>query len=56
MCNTITEMQNTLLLSSRIPEAEERISELEGRVVEITTMEHNKEKQNEKKRQFQRPL
>ena len=45
MNNTITEIQNTLAgTSSRRTEAEERISELEGRVVEITTMEHNKEK------------
>ena len=47
MCNTITEMQNTLLLSSRIPEAEERISELEDRMVEITAKEQRKN--NEKK-------
>ena len=29
--------------------AEERISELEDRIVEITTTEQNKEKKNEKK-------
>ena len=57
MNTTITEIKNTQEgTSSRITEAEERISELEGRVVEITTMEHNKGKKNEKKRQFQRPL
>ena len=38
-------MKNTLEgISSRITEAEERISELEGRMVEITLVEQNKEK------------
>ena len=39
-------MKNTLEGSnSRINEAEEQISELEDRVVEITAMEQNKEKE-----------
>ena len=40
MNNTITEMKTTLEgISIRINEAEEQISELEDRVVEITAME-----------------
>ena len=38
-------MENTQEgINSRITEAEERISELEDRLVEITAMEQNKEK------------
>ena len=38
-------MKNTLeVINSRITEAEEQISELEARRVEITATEHNKEK------------
>ena len=38
-------MKNTLeRINSRINEAEERISELEDKVVEITAMEQDKEK------------
>ena len=45
MKNTINEIKNSLEgVSSRITEAEERISDLEGKRVEITTTEHNKEK------------
>ena len=45
MNKTITEMKNTLQgINSRITEAEERISDLEDRMVEITAMEQNKEK------------
>ena len=45
MNNTITEMKNTPEgINSRIIEAEERISELEDRMVEITAKEQNKEK------------
>ena len=45
MNNTITEMKNTLKgINSRITEAEERISDLEDRMVEFTVVEHNKEK------------
>ena len=45
MNNTITEMKNTLEgITSRITEAEEQISDLEYKRVEITTAEQNKEK------------
>ena len=45
MNNTITEMKNTLEgINSRKNEAEEWISELEDRMVEITATEQNKEK------------
>ena len=45
MNNTITEVKNTLEgINSRITEAEERISDLEGRMVEFTAVGHNKEK------------
>ena len=45
MNNTITEMKTTLEgINSRITEAEERISDLEDRMVEFTATEHNKEK------------
>ena len=45
MNNTITETKNTLEgINSRITEAEERISDLEDRMVEFTTAEQNKEK------------
>ena len=53
MSNTITEMKYTLEkkmkntlegIDSRITEAEEQISELEDRAVEITATEQNKEK------------
>ena len=45
MNNTITEMKNTLEgINSRIIEAEERISDLEDRMVEITVEEQKKEK------------
>ena len=45
MNNTITEMKNTLeKTNSRKTEAEEQISELEERMVEITAPEKNKEK------------
>ena len=41
----ITEIKNTLEgINSRLTEAEEWMSELEDRMVEITTMEQNKEK------------
>ena len=50
MTNTITEMKTTLEgINSRIPEAEEQISDLEDRMVEFTAAEKNKEKKNEKK-------
>ena len=45
MNNTIIEMKNTLEgINSRITEAEEWISNLEDRMVEITAAEWNKEK------------
>ena len=45
MNNTITEMKITLEgINSRITEAEERISDLEDRMVEFTAAEQNKEK------------
>ena len=45
MSNIITEMKNTVEgINSRINEAEEQISELEERLVEITAAEQNKEK------------
>ena len=45
MSNTITEMKNTLEgVNSRINEEEERISDLEDRMVEFTAVEQNKEK------------
>ena len=45
MNNTINEIKNSLEgNNSRITEAEERISDLEDKIVGITTAEHNKEK------------
>ena len=45
MNNTINEIKNSLEgISSRITEAEERISDLEGKIGESTTTEQNKEK------------
>ena len=45
MNNTINEMKNSLEgINSRITEAEEEISDLEDKIVEITTAEQNKEK------------
>ena len=45
MNNTINEIKNSLEgINSRITEAEEWISDLEGKIVEITTTEWNKEK------------
>ena len=49
MNNTITEVKNTLEgIESRKTEAEEQISELEHRVVEITATEHNKSTETSK--------
>ena len=48
MNNTITEMKDTLEgINNGITEAEERISKLEDKMVEITAEEQNKEKKNE---------
>ena len=45
MNNTITEMKNTLKgINSRKTEAEKWISDLEDRMVEIMSMEQNKDK------------
>ena len=45
MNNTINEIKISLEgINSRITEAEERISDLEDQIVEITTAEQNKEK------------
>ena len=45
MNKTITEMKDILEgINNRITEAEERISELEDRIVKITAEEQNKEK------------
>ena len=51
MMNTITEMKNTLEgINSRITEAEEQISDLEERMVEISAIKQNeKKKKSEKK-------
>ena len=49
MNNIITEIKNTLEgTNSRITQAEEWISEVEDRMVEITAEEQNKGKKNEK--------
>ena len=49
MNNTINEIKNSLEgVNSRITEAEEQRSDLEDKIVEITTVEQNKEKKNEK--------
>ena len=45
MNNTINEIKNSLEgINSRITDAEEWISDLEDKIVEITTTEQNKEK------------
>ena len=45
MNNTINEIKNSLEgINSRITEAEERISDLEDKIVEIAATEQNKEK------------
>ena len=45
MNNTINEIKNSLEgINSRTTEAEERISYLEDKIVEITTADQNKEK------------
>ena len=48
MNSTINEIKNSLEgINSRITEAEEWISNLEDKIVEITTAEQNKEKNEE---------
>ena len=57
MNNTKTEMKNTLEgIISRKTEAEEWISELEDRMVEITAAEQNKEKKMKRNEDSQRNL
>ena len=48
MNKTINEIKNSLEgINSRMTEAEEQISDWEDKIVEITTTEQNKEKNNE---------
>ena len=47
--NTISEIKNSLEgINSRITEAQERISDLEDKIVEITSTEQNKEKRKKR--------
>ena len=49
MNNKITKMKNTLdIIDSRINKSEERLRELEDRMVEIPAMEQNKEKRKKR--------
>ena len=48
MNNTINEIKNSLEGINRITEAEEQISDLEDKIVEITTAEQNKEKRKKR--------
>ena len=49
MNNTVNEIENSLEgINSRITDTEEWKSDLEDKIVEITTAEQNKEKKNEK--------
>ena len=57
MNNTIIEIKNTLEgINSRITKAEERISDLEDRMVEFTAVEQNKEKRMKKNEDSLRDL
>ena len=57
MNNTINEIQNLLEgINSRISEAEEQISDLEDKILEITPTEQNKEKSKKRIEVSQRPL
>ena len=57
MNNTVTEMKTTLEgINSRITEAEERISDLEDRMVEFTATEQNKEKRMKRNEDILRDL
>ena len=57
MNNTVKEIKNSLEgINSRLTEAEERISDLEDNIVEITTTEQNKEKRMKRIEEFQRLL
>ena len=49
MNSTISEIKNSLQgISRRITEAEERVSDLEDKILEITTAEQNKEKRRKR--------
>ena len=55
--NKITPMKNTLeVIKSRITEAEERISKMEDRMVEISAMKQNKEKRLKRNEESLRDL
>ena len=57
MNNTINEIKNSLEgINSRITEEEEQISDLEDKIVEISTAEQNKEKRMKRIEEFQRLL
>ena len=58
MCSSdLNEIKNSLEgINSRITEAEERISDLENKIVEITTAEQNKEKRMKRIEDSQRDL
>ena len=57
MNNTINEIKNSLEgINSRITEAEERKSDLEDKIVEITTAEQNKHKRMKRIEDSLRPL
>ena len=57
MNNTITEKKNTLVgINSRINKAEEQISDLEERMVKITTTEQNQEKRMKRREDTLRGL
>ena len=57
MNNPINEMKNSLEgINSRITEAEEWISDLEDKIVEITTAKQNKEKRMKRIEDSLRPL
>ena len=57
MNNTINETKNSLEgINSRITEAEKRISDLEDKIVEITTAEQSKEKRMKRMEDILRDL
>ena len=57
MNNTITEAKTTLEgINSRITKAEERISDLEDRMMEFTAVEQNKEKRMKRNEESLRDL
>ena len=57
MKNTINEIKNSLEgINSRITQAEEQISDLKDKIVEITATEQNKEKRMKRIEDSLRPL